>query len=161
MELSKGIEIMLPVVSKLTGMLPAAASLIASRAPAIAARLGIATAKVSTNSLITMAKKNKITAAFIAYELYGAGSEIVREMAEADAAIADIVEQLGYQPDVVSETTSVNDIALFSEEFATIRDAADAVGGLNNLVRIRKALELSPATYQLYLTTREMAREIF
>jgi hypothetical protein len=152
---------MLPVVQKLVSLLPRASSLITSKSAPLAARLGMESAKISAKSLATMARNNKVTAAFIAYELYGAGSEIVEEMRQADATLADIIDQLGYTPDEVSDTESVSEIGRFSEEFATITRAADALGGLDNLVAVRKALALSNPTYQLYLQTRELSRNIF
>jgi precorrin-2 methylase len=141
-------------------MLPGMSKIVAEKSAKIAARLGIATSKVTADGLANMVRKNKVTAAFVAYELFGAGSEIVQELAAQDEQLAKIVETLGYEPDKVSDTENVIDITKFGEEFATIRDAAEAVGGLANLVSIRKALTLDEKTYQLFLQFREMSRQL-
>jgi hypothetical protein len=158
--LLKGINMYGQAVTKLVALLPEAGALVATRASAIAARLGIAQSKVNPKTLIQMVRKNKVAAAFVAYELYGAGSEIVSEMAASDAELGRIIETLGYQPDVVKDTTNVNNISQFVEEFETITHASDAVGGLDRLIAIRKALTFDNDMFELYMNVREM-RNIF
>jgi hypothetical protein len=151
---------MLPIIARLVSSLPSAVTLVATKAPQLAARLGIASSKISVTSLANLAKRNKFTAALIAYELYGPASELVQEMMESDPELAKILESLAFQEDKVDDTNGVNDITKFSEEFETITQAMGSVGGLDNLLTLRNALSLSDSTYALFIQVREMKRYI-
>lgn len=152
---------MLPVVRKLISMLPKSGAMITSNKAKIAARLGLGAASVSAKSLARLAANNKATAAFIAYELYGAGSEIVGEMQQADEELSEIIATIGFVPDKVADSDSANDIIDFTEEFQLITNAARSAGGLDNLIELRAALSLSNETYDLYVRTRELHRTSF
>jgi hypothetical protein len=147
---------MLPVIAKLAKMLPTLSSIKATQAARLAGRLGISAAKVTPASLTTLIRQNKVAAAFVAYEVYGAGSDIVREMAASDAELARIIETLSFSPDVVKDTENVNQIGNFADEFSVITRAADQIGGVDALLNLRAALALDNSHYQLYLQVRDM-----
>jgi glutaredoxin-related protein len=114
--------------------------------------------KISAESLASLARKNKVTAALIAYELYGAGSEIVDSMSQSDPELARIIENLTLKEDRIDETTSASDIVKFAEEFETIQSAADTVGGMDALVNLRAALQMSNETIALFLQVKELGK---
>jgi len=143
-------------IQALIRQLPSAGKLIASKANALAVRLGIASSKISVDSLIKLARTNKISAAFIAYELYGVGSDIVEEMRRSDPQLSSIIETLAFSADAVDDTSSVTDISKFRDEFQLITDASDNIGGLDELLKIREAIALSDDTYKLYVQMRDM-----
>lgn len=147
---------MLPVISKLISLLGKSSSLIASKTSPLALRLGLSSGKINAASLAKLARTNKVSAAFIAYEVFGGGSEIVEEMRQADAELLTIIETLGFKPDVVDDSTGVQDIAKFNDEFELIAKAARAVGGMDDLLRIRQALVLPNDVYVLYAQVSSM-----
>jgi hypothetical protein len=149
---------MLPVIGKLVSMLPSAKNLISAKTSAIAVRLGMSTSKITASSLASLARQNKVTAALIAYEVYGIGSDIVNEIAASDPELASIIENLSLKEDVIDDTTSASDIIKFAEEFEVIQKAADNVGGMDALINLRTALSMSTETLALFLQVKELGK---
>lgn len=112
----------------------------------IAARIGAA---ANPAAIMAAVKDNPVTASLVAAELWGAGSDIVKEMAAASPVVAEAVSAIGYRPD--SGDASVDDgLSKFDDEFQVLERAADILGGFDNFIALRNALKCDDQVVTLY-----------
>lgn len=131
---------MIPVIANAVGR---AAGPTLSR---IAARIGTA---ASPSAIMATVKANPVTAGLVAVELWGAGSDIVKEMSAASPEVAEAVSAIGYRPD--SGDASVDEgLGKFDDEFQLLEQAADILGGFDNFITLRNALKCDDQVVTLY-----------
>jgi hypothetical protein len=115
-----------------------------------ASRLGLVGADVSIGSIVAAAKNNPVTTALLLVEAGSMGSDALSKMTELSPEIAQLANRFGLNDDKVTSETVVTDIGRFQDEFTTIKNAANIVGGYDRLISLRHALGLEMATYTLY-----------
>lgn len=102
---------------------------------------------------------NKITTALVLLELGDVGYDLLKEMGEADADVAEMISRYGVTNDPVEEGTAAN-LALQADELRCITDAANSVGGLSALHNLRRALGLDEKHYKLYDTVKSLRNTV-
>lgn len=120
----------------------------------VAKRTGVAG---GVKKILEVMSSNKMVAALVLMDMGVEGAALLTELASADPAIAEMVQRYGWTPDPVKAETK-GDIALQAEELNAISEAADVLGGVSNLHKLRRALALTESHYQLYDTVRLLGR---
>lgn len=128
----------------------------ASMVSAASKRLG--GTQLSAARVIQAAKDNPVSTALVLMELGSQGAEALEALRAENAEVDELIATLGYVPDKVSQSSSVLDITQFSDEFKTIDDAADVVGGISNLLALKRALMIDPSVITLRLQVRDLAK---
>jgi len=125
----------------------------------VAKRIGMSSG-VSAKRIADVAKQNKLTAAFVLFEMGTAGASLLADLSAEDSEVARLVEMFDTESDKVSETESVSDLPKFNNEFKWISDAIRVAGSFERLVNLKKALDLDYDTYKLYYAARETGRRL-
>lgn len=147
------------VVTAATRLAPVLASATPDLLARIGTRLSLSPAKATAGNIIRLVKSNKLTAAMVAFEVFGAADDLVKKFFEAEPAVKDALDPFdNYKVDPVpaSAAQSVD----LDDEMATISDAIGRTGSLENLIVLKKAIELSPAHFAEYRRRRENGRRL-
>lgn len=130
--------------------LPVVASAVARAGAPILARIGARIGTAANPSAIMAAvKSNPVMASLVAVELWGAGSDIVSEMASASPEMGEALSAIGYKPDS-GDSAADGAIAKFDDEFAILESACDILGGFDNFLTVRNALKMDDSVVTLY-----------
>lgn len=131
-------------------MIPVIASAVArASGPTLArisARIGTA---ANPAAIMAVVKNNPVTASLVAVELWGTGSDILKEMSAASPAVAEAVSAIGYRPDPGDESVD-NSLGKYDDEFQLLEQAADILGGFDNFITLRNALKCDDQVATLY-----------
>lgn len=152
-------------VSMVKSMLAKVGSVIESNAKKITpAQLSAVSKRIgktvtSPAELARLAKENPMTAAMIVYEVYGVSHPLVAELLEADPSLEHVF-MMSDPIDSVAESTSVNDITKFTDEFAAITRASRQLGGFERFMTLRRALAMPDDVVELYVQFKAMARNL-
>lgn len=111
----------------------------------IAARTGSA---ANPAAIMASIKGNPAMAVLVAVELWGAGSDIVGEIAKESHDAAQALAAIGYKPDAGDETS--DNISRYEDEFAVLERASDILGGFDNFIAVRNALKCDDVVVTLY-----------
>lgn len=112
----------------------------------IAARIGTA---ATPAAIMAAVKANPATATLVAVELWGAGSDILKEVSAASHDVAEALSAIGYRPD--SGDASVDEgLGKFDDEFQLLERAADILGGFDSFITLRNALKCDDEVVTLY-----------
>lgn len=101
------------------------------------------------DAIVNAMRNNKIMTSLVLMDLGVEGSRLLRELVASDGDVAATVERLGWKPDPVPDKL-VLELKLQTEEVMTITRAARAMNGLENLLAVRNALQLTDRHYELY-----------
>lgn len=112
----------------------------------IAARIGSA---ANPTAIMATIKANPVMASLVAVELWGAGSDIVSEMASASPEMGEALSAIGYKPDS-GDSAADGAVAKFDDEFEILERASDLLGGFDNFLTLRNALKMDDAVVTLY-----------
>lgn len=114
----------------------------------IAARIGTA---ASPAAIMAAVRANPLLVGMVAVELWGAGSDIVKEISAASPEMAEAISAIGYRPD--SGDASVDGgLGKFDDEFQLLEQAADILGGFDSFITLRNALKCDDQVVTLYST---------
>lgn len=114
----------------------------------IAARIGTA---ASPAAIMAAVKANPVTASLVAVELWGTGSDIVKEMSAASPDVAEALSAIGYRPDP-GDAAVDEGLGQFDDEFQLLERAADILGGFDSFITLRNALKCDDQVVTLYST---------
>lgn len=125
---------------------------------AVASRFGFNAAKTGAETILKAARNNKFMTAIILYEMYGMGNEALQAMFSEDPELQQTLELMDFKQDTVDGGLfdSVTDIVKFEDEFEILKEAAARVGGFNNLLVLRRAMEMNESTLKLYQSTKAL-----
>lgn len=101
------------------------------------------------DAIVNAMRNNKIMTSLVLMDLGVEGSRLIRELAASDGDVADTVTRLGWKPDPVPDAL-VAGLQLQTDEVMAITRAARAMNGLENLLAVRAALQLTDRHYELY-----------
>lgn len=107
--------------------------------------------------ILDVMSSNKTVAALVLMDLGAEGANLLSELSRRDTEVAELVKRYGFKPDAVDDKT-MSGLAIQAEEVEVITEAANALGGLSNLHKLRKAMTLSEDHFKLYDQLRLISR---
>lgn len=156
------------MLALLKSAIPALTTRLAALTPealvAVGRRIGLAATDVTASNIIKSAMSNKLTAALVVYEVYGAGSELLKKFMKADPEIEKAIGALStdvskHKVSALS-THSLEEIVQHDDELQILSDAVRVVGSIERLLVLRQALALPDITYQTYRHTKAVGRSL-
>lgn len=134
------------VMAAATNAFRAAARVSPQIVDVVAKRTGITG---GVDAIVNAMRNNKIMTSLVLMDLGVEGSRLIGELVASDSDVANTVARLGWKPDPVPETL-LRDLKLQTEEVMSITRAARVMNGLENLLAVRNALQLTDRHYELY-----------
>ena len=108
----------------------------------------------TAESVVAAMKANPLTAAFVIYETYGIGNEMLQELLAEDSALRETFEALTYKQDVVTDDIKVSDLPKFADEFDLIERGIAYFGSLNRYLEMKRVLEVHSDVVRLYMAVK-------
>lgn len=144
------------VMAAATNVFRAAAKATPEIVDVVAKRTGI---RGGVDAIVNAMRNNKVMTSLVMMDLGVEGARIISELSKSDADVAETVSRFGWKPDPVDEKLESN-LRLQTEEVAVITRAARAMNGLENLLALRRALQLTDRHYSLYDELRVMSNAL-
>lgn len=119
---------------------------------AASTRLGVRGAPERVWSAI---KDNPVLAALTAVQVYGLADPTVQSLLEDNPELAEMA-QFYDEPDNPVETDTVFDITRFEDEFRHINRAANALGGMDNLMALLRVIDMNKSVLTLHAQLKTM-----
>lgn len=135
-------------------LIPIASRAIASASSSviqkIATRIGSA---ANPAAILAAMKNNPVTTVLVGAELFGPASDFVKTVVASHPEVSSLIEQIAdidYKPDTFSAVEDPKGLGQYKDEFDLIEHCTRALGGRDNLMRLRNMLKLSDDVFRLH-----------
>lgn len=148
------------VPTAITRLTPVLTSAPASRLAQIGLRLGLSATKATAENILRLVKNNKITAALVAWEVFGVADELVQAFMKDEPSLKSLKDPfLDWKPDEMPED-GTDPGSKMDDELLVLSAAVAKMGSLEAVLNLKRALELSPAVFVHYRERRELGRKL-
>lgn len=127
--------------------------------PALLSQIGrrLGNTSMSLDGVLKTIRNNKLTSALVAMEIGETASEVLEWIFDDDPDVKASVEGLMRKNDPAPEaSTPLSDLAKYTDEFVAIKSATSLLGGLDNLLALRRAIAMDDGVLELYVQLKGM-----
>lgn len=136
-------------------LIPLAARAMASASPGalqkIATRIGSA---ANPSAILAAMKNNPVTTVLVGAELFGPASDFVKTVVSSHPEVSKLIDQISdidYKPDGFEPIDDAQTgLVRYKDEFDLIEYCSRALGGRDNLMRLRNVLKVSDEVFKLH-----------
>lgn len=127
-----------------------------------AKRTGLDLVRKPVDTVIAEVRNNPVLAGLLLMEVGTEGAALLAQMRENDPLLDQAVaaqEDLAFEVDDPEEVT-VSSMLAMTNEFTAIRDAVNAIGSMEKLMVVRKALSFDDSVFDAYAQYRVLRSQV-